>query len=81
MSDGKGYLLPSIINPDDSHYVCVEVPDDINHRIAFLGALSSLVKWYNWERDDLKQGAEAANLLGCCIPIGSTLPCVRSNTR
>lgn len=62
MSDGKGYLLPSIINPDDSHYVCVEVPDDINHRIAFLGALSSLVKWYNWERDDLKQGAEAANV-------------------
>jgi|GEM_PF-3958981 len=62
MSDGTGYLLPSVIEPDESHFVCVEVPDDIHHRIAFLGAISSLAKWYNWERDEQKQGTQVADV-------------------
>lgn len=44
------YILPEVIDPDRIS-VCVPVPDDDNHRRAFLGALYSLTYSRNWERD------------------------------
>lgn len=48
MTPEKGYLLPAIIDPARVG-VCVPVPDDPNHRRAFLGALYQLAWARNWQ--------------------------------
>jgi hypothetical protein len=58
-SDG-GYRLPDVIDPEESICVTVRVPNDLMHLIAFWGALEELARWWNWERDALKRGREAA---------------------
>jgi hypothetical protein len=58
----RGYLLPAVINPENWLSVCVPVPDDDNHRRAFLGQLDALASWWTWERDDAKQGTLAARV-------------------
>lgn len=58
----RGYPLPDVIEPPDCISVCVPVPNDVGHIRAFLGQLDMLGYWWNWERDDLKQGKDAAAL-------------------
>lgn len=58
-TDG-GYRLPQVINPDEHICVTVRVPKDLNHIIAFWGALGELGYWWNWERDEQKRGREVA---------------------
>jgi hypothetical protein len=55
----KGYLLPEVINPDR---VCIQinVPNDFNHLMAFWGQMWELTYWNTWQRDDEKQGKDAA---------------------
>jgi hypothetical protein len=55
VKDG-GYLLPSEIEPENSIYVCVEVPDAPEHRQAFAGAVHELTRWWNWQKDEGKNG-------------------------
>jgi len=57
-----GYLIPAVIDPVGSDCVRVAVPDDPDHRAAFWGALQTLTKWHNWERDPAKNGKEAAQV-------------------
>lgn len=59
MPDG-GYILPAVIAPENSVYVCIPVPDDVGHRQAFAGALLSLARWWSWQRDDDETGTAAA---------------------
>lgn len=56
-----GWLLPSVIDPPRKS-VCVPVPDDPEHRRAFVGALYQLTYWWNWQRDDDKRGREVARV-------------------
>lgn len=60
-SDG-GWRLPDEIDPPTRIGVCVPVPDAPEHRQAFLGALLQLARWWNWQRDPLKRGREAAEV-------------------
>lgn len=55
-----GYKLPEVIAPEENCCICIPIPNDFNHKMAFLGQLDELGYWWNWERDDLKQGREAA---------------------
>jgi hypothetical protein len=55
-----GYKLPEVIAPDENCCICIPIPNDFNHKMAFLGQLDELGYWWNWERDELKQGREAA---------------------
>lgn len=55
-----GYLIPSDIDPANSHCVRIAVPDDPEHRAAFWGALLELTQWHNWERNPAKSGKDAA---------------------
>lgn len=55
-----GYKLPEVIEPDENCCICIPIPNDFNHKMAFLGQLDELGYWWNWERDELKQGREAA---------------------
>ena len=55
-----GYKLPSVIEPEENCCICIPIPNDFNHKMAFLGQLDELGYWWNWERDELKQGREAA---------------------
>jgi hypothetical protein len=56
-----GWLLPAVIDPPRTS-VCVPVPDDPDHRRAFVGALYQLTYWWNWQRDDDKRGREVARV-------------------
>lgn len=55
----KGYLLPYVINPARIG-VCVPVPDDPNHRRAFMGALYELTWARNWQHDDTDAGLQTS---------------------
>lgn len=62
MTDGKGYLLPTVIDPAGRRYVCVPIPDEEYHILAFLGQLDMLSYWWTWARDDAKRGKDAAQV-------------------
>jgi hypothetical protein len=55
------YHLPDVINPPRG-CITIEIPLDFYHEAAFWRALSSLSFWFNWERDDQKQGTLAAQV-------------------
>jgi hypothetical protein len=61
MGDG-GYLLPAEIEPENSIYVCIAVPDEPEHRQAFAGAIHELTRWWNWQKDDDKNGRLVAHV-------------------
>lgn len=54
------YPLPDI--PDKSDTICVqlEIPNDIGHRQAFLGAVYNLTRWYSWKQDSAHTALAAA---------------------
>jgi hypothetical protein len=52
-SKDGGWILPTTIDPPRVS-VCVPVPDDPEHRRAFVGALYQLTYWWNWQRDEEK---------------------------
>lgn len=56
------YLLPDVVEPSDVLYVCVPVPNDMGHLLAFLGQLDALGKWTSWQLDPLKQGRDVAQV-------------------
>jgi hypothetical protein len=60
-TDG-GWRLPAVIDPPTRIGVCVPVPDEPEHRRAFLGALLELARWWNWQRDPARRGREAARV-------------------
>lgn len=60
-AEQRGYLLPETINPPQVP-ICICIPCDRNHALAFLGQINDLGYWWNWERDELKQGTEAARV-------------------
>lgn len=55
-----GYKLPEVIEPDENCCICIPIPNDFNHKMAFLGQLDELGYWWNWERDPDKKGRETA---------------------
>jgi hypothetical protein len=55
-----GYKLPEVIEPEENCCICIPIPNDFNHKMAFLGQLDELGYWWNWERDPDKKGREAA---------------------
>jgi len=56
-----GYKLPVVIDPDTC-CICIPLPNDFNHKMAFLGQLDELGYWWNWERDTDKKGRAAADV-------------------
>lgn len=54
-----GYLLPEVIDPPRKS-LCIQIPDDPNHIAAFWGALESLSKWWNWQRDEAHTAKDVA---------------------
>jgi hypothetical protein len=57
-----GFPIPSDINPTDYTCVQIEIPNEQGHKMAFLGAIYALTRWYSWERDDNKSGIELAKV-------------------
>lgn len=62
MKKDGGWLLPEVIDPPATRCVQLLIPDDVNHIRAFWGALYNLTMWNNWQRDELKQGKDAARV-------------------
>lgn len=54
-----GYKLPEVMEPENC-CICIPIPNDFNHKMAFLGQLDELGYWWNWERDTGKNGRLAA---------------------
>ncbi len=59
-SDGNGYLIPDIPQPDNLRCVRVYVPDDPLYMAVLLGSITYLGTWTAWERDAEKRGSLAA---------------------
>lgn len=59
---GDRTRFPIPVPIDDGSRVCVKVyvPNIIEHRAAFQGAILNLAHWYSWSLDDAKQGRLAA---------------------
>lgn len=59
-TDRTRYPLPTPI--DDGSRICVKlyIPNILEHRAAFQGAVLNLAHWYSWQLDDLHQGKAAA---------------------
>lgn len=57
--DDGGWRLPL---DNDAPRICVvvPVPDDQNHRAAFVGVLMELSKWFNWQKDAAHGALEAS---------------------
>jgi len=56
----SGYLLPATPKPLTGAAVCVCVPCDPNHALAFLGQIKALGDWWNWQADSARTGKDAA---------------------
>lgn len=48
--DGKGYLLPDNLEPDEDSCLLVWFPDAPEYRRALLGSISTLGTWIVWEK-------------------------------
>lgn len=55
-----GYILPTVIDPDENICICVPIPKDWGHVRAFLGQLTELSKWQTWEKDGTTNASLAA---------------------
>lgn len=71
------YLLPETIEPNNYRCFVVRVPDDPNYLAAFFGQMNQLCYWWEWERDEAKQGKDAARVwrnvfesIGDCDSVG-----------
>lgn len=56
----SAYLLPDVAAPSGVLYVCVPVPDNLGHILAFLGQLDSLGKAWIWDNDPDHTALEVA---------------------
>ena len=56
-----GYLLPDEVDPQRIRF-CIEIPNDLNHIIAFWGAVEELTWAKNWQWDGNKTGLAAARV-------------------
>lgn len=59
-NDG-GYLLPEVINPERISF-CIQIPNDLNHILAFWGALNTLTWSKNWQKDEAHTAALVARV-------------------
>lgn len=57
-----GWILPDPIDPPGRRGVCICLPDEINHIMAFWGNLQNLGYWFNWQRDPDHKAVEVSNL-------------------
>lgn len=57
------YPLPKSGTEDTLGFWCIPVPADDDYRAVVRGAFVNLGKWYEWERDDEKRGAIAAQYM------------------
>lgn len=62
MPDREDFPLPEIIDPPTRRGICVPVPDDPVYMHVFAGLLQELTFWFNWQRDPLKRGKDAAHV-------------------
>lgn len=60
MANKAGYLLPDNIRPDEDWCLVVHVPKDEAYRRALRGTIERLGYWWAWERDEGRNGKEAA---------------------
>ena len=58
-----GYKFPTPVQPYPLRCYCVQIPDAEEYRVAFIDAIMSLTRWYNWARDDDQTAAEVGRYL------------------
>lgn len=56
----KGFLLPSIVDPESDICIAVHIPNEPQYLRAFWGVYERLGYWFSWERDDAHTGKDAA---------------------
>lgn len=56
----RGYLLPDPVDGYNLICVQVQIPDAPEYRRAFVGAITELTKWWNWDKDGNRLEKKAA---------------------
>lgn len=76
----NGYLLPDPLTGYDTLCLKMQIPDNREYRAAIVGAITTLTKWWNWEKTGDNSGSIAAqywlHLVLSTLEIG---PCIDPN--
>jgi len=56
------WFLPEVVDPVDTLCVTVPVPNEPYHRAAFMGAMLSLARAFNWSNDESHTAIDVANV-------------------
>lgn len=75
-----GWLLPDTLTGHDLLCVTLKIPNNLEYRAAFMGALHMLEVWFNWEKTGDTRAAQAAaywrELTDAYLTIGEDCPLV-----
>lgn len=55
-----GYKLPAQLTDHEKECIQLWIPKNLEYRAAFFGAITTLTKWFNWERTGDRSGAIAS---------------------
>jgi len=56
------FPIPETIHPEKNRCICIPVPDDPTYIQVFVGLVHQQTQWFNWFRDDDKNGKEVAQV-------------------
>lgn len=62
MTNGRGYLIPEVVDPGVYRCIRVFIPDDDMYLYAFMGAYEYFMRWVAWEKDGTTRATEAAQV-------------------
>lgn len=62
MVDRPPFPIPQNVNPEEYRCITIPVPDDPTYLQVFVGVISDMTQWFNWARDEGKNGKECAQV-------------------
>lgn len=62
MVDRPPYPIPAEVHPEKYRCIVVPVPDEPTYVRVFAGVISDMTQWFNWARDEGKNGKECAQV-------------------
>lgn len=60
MKRQRAYLLPDVLCPAETLDICVSVPNNLGHLLAFLAQIEHLANWYAWEQNEARDNDTVA---------------------
>ncbi|MCC7017842.1 MAG: hypothetical protein IT564_11635 [Rhodospirillales bacterium] len=61
MARQRAYLLPDVLCPSEKMGICIQIPDNLGHLLAFLAQIEHLANWYAWEKNETRDNVTVAD--------------------